>query len=274
MPRVSDSFYLPTGDPGTWQPTEATIGPWSPRSQHGGPPAALVVREAERLAAGVVSGPADALRLSLDFLGPVSTDPVVVAGEVVRTGRSITLVDVTLSQGGRTALHGRVWVLRRAPQGTTPTVPAAAPSTTRTPTRYNPSTVWDFPYARHLDWRAAGGTLVGPGPAQVWGRARVPLVPGECPTSLQRAALRRRLRRRRLGRARLGPVVLRQRRPRPAPAAADAGRVGPARRPHPAGVHRHRAVRHDDPRPRRCLRHHRADAAGLAPGLTRPPSRA
>ena len=50
-----------------------------------------MVRQAERLAAGVVSGPADALRLSLDFLGPVSTDPVVVVGEVVRTGRSITL---------------------------------------------------------------------------------------------------------------------------------------------------------------------------------------
>jgi len=189
VPRVSDSFYLPTGDPGTWQPTEATIGPWSPRSQHGGPPAALVVREAERLAAGVVSGPADALRLSLDFLGPVSTDPVVVAGEVVRTGRSITLVDVTLSQGGRTALHGRVWVLRRAPQGTTPTVPAVAALDHPDPDSLSPSTVWDFPYARHLDWRAAGGSLVRPGPAQVWGRARVPLVPGECPTSLQRAVL-------------------------------------------------------------------------------------
>ena len=86
MPRVSDSFYLPTGDPGTWQPTEATIGPWSPRSQHGGPPAALVVREAERLAAGVVSGPADALRLSLDFLGPVSTFGTSTFGKITSVG--------------------------------------------------------------------------------------------------------------------------------------------------------------------------------------------
>src|SRR5690242_14559824 len=108
-----------------------------------------MVREAERLAAEVVSGPADALRLSLDFLGPVSTDPVVVAGEVVRTGRSITLVDVTLSQDGRAALRGRVWVLRRAPEGTTPAVPAAAVEHPD-PDSLTPSTVWDFPYARHL----------------------------------------------------------------------------------------------------------------------------
>ena len=124
-----------------------------------------MVRQAERLAADVVSGPADALRLSLDFLGPVSTDPVVVVGEVVRTGRSITLVDVTLSQGGRAALHGRVWVLRRAPEGTTPTVsevPRPPGPRLARPVRR----CWDFPYARHLDWRAAGGTLVGPGPAR------------------------------------------------------------------------------------------------------------
>jgi hypothetical protein len=185
---VSDSFFVSTGDPCTWQPTEATVGPWSPRSQHGGPPAALMVRQAERLAADVVSGPADALRLSLDFLGPVSTDPVVVVGEVVRTGRSITLVDVTLSQGGRAALHGRIWVLRRAPEGTTPTVSEGAPDHPD-PDSLAPSGAWDFPYARHLDWRPAGGTLVGSGPAQVWVRPRVPVVPGERPTSLQRAAL-------------------------------------------------------------------------------------
>jgi acyl-CoA thioesterase len=185
---VSDSFFLPTGDACTWQPTEATVGPWSPRLQHGGPPAALMVRQAERLAADVVSGPADALRLSLDFLGPVSTDPVVLGGTVVRTGRSVTLVDVTLSQGGRAALHARVWLLRRAPEGTTPTVPGRAPEHPD-PDSFGPSALWDFPYARHLDWRAVGGTLVGSGPAQVWVRPRVPVVPGERPTSLQQAAL-------------------------------------------------------------------------------------
>ena len=148
-----------------------------------------MVREAERLAAGVVSGPADALRLSLDFLGPVSTDPVVVAGEVVRTGRSITLVDVTLSQGGRTALHGRVWLLAAGTPGTTPTVPATAALDHPDPDSLDPSTVWDFPYARHLEWRAAGGTW----PALA--RHRSGVVPGcrwspaSARASLQRAAL-------------------------------------------------------------------------------------
>ena len=185
------------------------------------PPAALVVRQAERLAADVVSGPADALRLSLEFLGPVSTDPVVVVGQVVRTGRSITLVDVTLSQGGRAALHGRVWVLRRAPREARRPCPVVPPST-RTPTRSPPQ---DCGTSR------TPGTSTGERPA-ARSSARGPLrsgsVPGcrSSPASPHQPAAgraRRRLRQWRLGRAGLGPVVVRQRRPRPAPSPADAG---------------------------------------------------
>ena len=185
---MADSFFTPAGDERTWQPTRATVGPWSPTMQHGGPPSALVVREAERLGAAAAGVPVDALRVSLDFFGAVTTDPVRVSGEVVRSGRSVTLVDVHLEQDGRTALRGSVWMVRRAPEDTVPAVPgpdAGLPG----PEEVKPSDLWDFPYIEHIEWRAVSGSAHQPGPAQVWARPLVPLVPGEQPSGLQRAVL-------------------------------------------------------------------------------------
>ncbi|HET7660979.1 MAG TPA: thioesterase family protein [Oryzihumus sp.] len=185
---MADSFFTPTDDPHTWQPTRATVGPWAPTMQHGGPPSALVVREAERLGAAAADGPVDALRVSLDFFGPVTTDPVRVSGEVVRAGRSVTLVDVHLEQDGRTALRGSVWLVRRDAEGATPAVPGPE-SGLPGPDELAPFEVWHFPYIEHFDWRVILGSTTQPGPAQVWARPLVPLVPGEEPTGLQRAVL-------------------------------------------------------------------------------------
>lgn len=50
-------------------------------------------------------------------------------------------------------------------------------------------TDWTFPYAQALDWRVVGGDPVGAGPATVWSRASIPVVPDEDPSGLQRAVL-------------------------------------------------------------------------------------
>src|SRR6476620_7056746 len=119
--------------------------------QHGGPPSALVVREAEQLGAAASEGPVDALRVSLDFFGPVTTEPVRVSGEVVRAGRSVNLVDVHLEQDGRTALRGSVWLVRRDTEGATPVVPGPE-SGLPGPEDLAPFGVWHFPYIEHFDW--------------------------------------------------------------------------------------------------------------------------
>jgi len=185
---VADSFYEPTDDEQTWQPTRATVGPWSPTMQHGGPPAALLVREAERLGAAAFDGPADALRVSVDFFGPITTEPLTVSAEVVRAGRSVTLFDAHLDQGGRTQLRGTVWLLRRAEDSATPDVPGPA-SGIPEPEALKTFDAWDFPYVEHFEWRQVFGLANEPGPAQVWARPLVPLVPGEQTSSLQRAVL-------------------------------------------------------------------------------------
>ena len=42
---VPRALYVPTDD--GFEATALTIGPWDPRLQHAGPPAALLAREAE-----------------------------------------------------------------------------------------------------------------------------------------------------------------------------------------------------------------------------------
>ncbi|HKG50681.1 MAG TPA: thioesterase family protein [Actinomycetales bacterium] len=174
-------------DVGTrWRATEATEGPWSPALQHGGPPSALLVRAAER-AARRHTGRDDlqALRVVVDFLGPVPVGVVAARAQVLRAGRSAVLVESELSTSERTALRATTWLVREATEPTPTAAPASEPSPPD-PDALPDDDTWDFGYARHVRWRRASGTLRGQGPASVWMSPSVPLVPGEPLTGLQR----------------------------------------------------------------------------------------
>src|SRR6476660_10220485 len=64
------ALYVPTDD--GFLATALTIGPWDPGLQHAGPPAALLLREAER-ASGVAGG--QTVRLAYDIFAPVPVGP-------------------------------------------------------------------------------------------------------------------------------------------------------------------------------------------------------
>lgn len=189
---MTEHFFVPL-DPesGAWEATPACAGPWSAQMQHGGPPSALLVRQAE-LQARVTRDDLAAYRVAVDFLGPVPVGPVEVRARVVRSGRSVVLVDSELSVSGRTCLHSRTWLIRREVPEPTPVV------TGDDPPMPGPDDVpvvadWPFPYAEHMEWRRLLGHGREPGPGQVWGRPRIPLVPVEADplpmSGLQRAAL-------------------------------------------------------------------------------------
>src|SRR3954469_8435870 len=91
---VPGELYLPTDD--GFVATALTIGPWDAGLQHAGPPAALLLREAER-AGGIAGG--QAVRLSYDIFAPVPVGPVRVSASVVRPGRRIELVETVLTAG-------------------------------------------------------------------------------------------------------------------------------------------------------------------------------
>lgn len=176
MAGLPDAFFQPVGVL-TWQPTEATVGPWSRELQHGGPPIALLAR-AMRLHPG--DEDLTIARLTVEFLGPVPVAPCSVAVRVLRPGRRIELLQGELSVGGKPVLLAHAWRLQRA-VGSSPAIPdpfVPPPLPELETTEFFPG-VTHFPYGHALEWRFVRGSFVAPGPALVWGRARIPLVAGE-----------------------------------------------------------------------------------------------
>lgn len=168
-------------------PTERARGPWDPRAQHGGAPAALLAAELERLQdAGF-----RVARVTCELLRPVPLAPLAVAAQLIRSGRRVQLAEAELSHDGRPVARATGLALRQAP-GTTPAVtppggdpppplppppPAAAPPGTRGASFG----------ADGVEIRFAEGQWAQPGPATAWLRLRVPLVADESTSPLARA---------------------------------------------------------------------------------------
>lgn len=184
---MADAFFLPLGDD-RFSSTEHTGGPWDPALQHAGPPSALLARLIEQQPS---PWPAVVTRMSVDILGPVPVAELSARTGVLRSGRSIELVEAELAHEGRVAIRARAWKVRRqdlelpplpaehdAPPGEL--VPRFPDAATPLPGK------WVAGYLQAMEWREAHGAWGPPGPAAVWGRMRYPLVPDEEPTGLQR----------------------------------------------------------------------------------------
>jgi len=165
-------------------PSPLTAGPWSPDAQHGGPVAALFAHsiEAEPAADG-----RDLLRLSVELLRPVPLAPLTVRTEVVRTGRTVTLVDCFLTAGTTELARSRGLLLARRALELPPADPVAAPplpgEDPRTPLG-PPRT----PFLDAVDLRFVRGEWDRPGPAGLWGRLRLAVVAGEAVSGMARVA--------------------------------------------------------------------------------------
>jgi hypothetical protein len=176
-----DAFYVALGD-GRFVSTEHTGGPWDPSLQHGGPPSALLARAIETMP---TSWPGVVIRMSVDILGPVPVAEVALRTEVLRSGRSVELVQAELAAGGRVAVRATAWRVRAA-RHELPDRPEPVHDVPPFPAVDTPSPPWPGGYLRAMQWRIAGGGWSRPGPATVWARMRLPLVAGEQPTGLQR----------------------------------------------------------------------------------------
>lgn len=181
---------------GTVVSNAACGGPWHPELQHGGPPNALLVHLAERLAAAA-AGRTDliAVRLAAEFVGPVPVQPLTVAARVDRLSRTAALVTASLStvtEPARVCLQSRIWLL--APGELPPRAARATPNGHLPDGAPSPGDLPElgfdnFPYARQLDWRLAAGAGRAPGPTAAWISARIPLLPEQPYSGLQRTAL-------------------------------------------------------------------------------------
>lgn len=159
-----------------------TTGPWDPRSQHGGPPSALLGRAIERCA------PRDDVmvaRMTVELLGPVPIGELEVRARMARPGRSVELVEAAISAGGRDVARAQAWRVRRTSGASVASRHATAPPLPEHAVA-GPPKGWVDGYLSAVEWRFARGGLGEGGPATAWTRLRHPLVPGEEPTPLQR----------------------------------------------------------------------------------------
>lgn len=172
------AFYLPAGD-GVFRSTPHTVGPWAATDQHGGPPAALLVRALERVL------PVDGwlARISVDLLSAIPVADLGVAASVVRPGRSVQLAVATLAAGGRDVARATGWWHRLGDTAAVASTAAPPPL----PDQADPvDDRWPGGYLRAMEWRRVKGDFAEPGPAVIWSRMRIPLVEGEQPSSTQR----------------------------------------------------------------------------------------
>ena len=173
-----EAFYEPLGD-GRFRSTPHTAGPWDVRSQHAGPPAALLARALER------AEPRDGTllsRVTCEILGPIPVAEVEVEARVLRAGRTVELLEASLRAGGRPAMTARAW---RMPLTAAPDAGGEDASPPERPAEPTPPP-HDFGYGHAVDVRFARGGWRVPGPATVWTRLRVGVVADEPPSPLQR----------------------------------------------------------------------------------------
>jgi len=179
-----DAFYERADD--GYIASELTRGPWDPGAQHAGPPSALIGREIERL------GDGDGFqvgRVTFEILKPVPIGPVRVEAEVARPGRSVQMVEASISNDEGELMRARAWRLRTTsieiPDDVLSTpAPPPGPETGSKPDFF--ATGQDAGYHTAMEWRSVGGGFLEPGPATVWMRMGCQLVAGEEPTPLQR----------------------------------------------------------------------------------------
>ncbi len=188
---MPDSFYELAGD--LYVATELTRGPWDPGAQHAGPPAALIGREIERLGGGRIGGeagpPAQVGRITYEVLRSVPIAPLHVEARIVRPGRRVEMFEATLSdEGGDELMRAQGWRLRtdsvefELPESSTTRQPG--PETGKPGEFFH--TGYDVGYHTAMEYRFVSGAFMETGPATVWMRMAVPLVPGEQPSPLQR----------------------------------------------------------------------------------------
>lgn len=153
--------------------TSHVSGAWDVDAQHIAPALGLLTHavEADRDRRG-----ADHLvlaRLSFDILGPVPVDVVEVSVEVLRPGRTIELVEATLSHAGRAVVLLRAWLLQtRDTTGLRAiALPAIAPPDELP--AWDPTTVWPGGFIASAEVRRR---QVEPGRAAFWVRTATPLL--------------------------------------------------------------------------------------------------
>jgi hypothetical protein len=128
-------------------------------------------------------------RFTCEILRPIPVGEITVAARLARPGRSVELLEAAATADGREVARATAWRVRRTAADPVPSrlpVPEGLPD--QYPSMPQPRS-WVDGYLSAIEWRAIRGGLTKPGPADVWGRMRYPLVPDEEPSPLERVLI-------------------------------------------------------------------------------------
>ncbi|MFI8432761.1 thioesterase family protein [Streptomyces sp. NPDC079020] len=108
-PADRASYYERTGAH-SYKPTAHAGGAWRTDEQHFSPLAGLVVHAVEQ---HLATRPEQLVlaRISYDILGRIALDECEISVEALRPGRTIELLEATVSIGGRMVVRARAWLL-------------------------------------------------------------------------------------------------------------------------------------------------------------------
>lgn len=160
-----------------FRPTRITGGSWNFEEQHIAPVVGLISH--------LILADRDARhgenklrmrRFSCDILGTIPIEPFDVEVRVVRPGRTIELVEATLTHGGRAAVNARAWLVKEFDTAdiagsTVPRIPPADEMP-----QWQMDEVWHGGFVETVEVRR---NSAGPGRAQFWLRSTRPLLADE-----------------------------------------------------------------------------------------------
>ncbi|MDM0114102.1 thioesterase family protein [Variovorax sp. J22R133] len=167
--------YSRKGD--AWHPTVHARGPWDPRAQHGGAPAALLVHVAE----SAVEGPGWQLaRLTLELIRPVPLAPLTTRC-TVQPARSTARVYIDLYAGETLIAKAHGLMLRQhalnlpaGMPGWSPSQLLPSPGDCKDPLRIAGLPGGTSFYGTAMETRNAQGDPSRPGPGAAWFRLVLP----------------------------------------------------------------------------------------------------
>ncbi|MBB3036529.1 thioesterase family protein [Hoyosella altamirensis] len=174
--------YFTRIDEHRYRPTERTGGAWSPTEQHISPVIGVMIHEVERFIAKREPDNLAITRISVDILGVLSIEDFDIHVDVIRPGKTIELLEATVTAGGRHAVRARLWRLSVADTsavagGVQPQlVPPEAMDS------WDMTQLWPGGYISSLDVRTAAPPQ--PGRTTAWVSSDVALVGNEPASAL------------------------------------------------------------------------------------------
>ncbi len=170
--------YFERLDRQRFRATSAVEGAWNVAEQHIAPALGLLAHaiESDRDARRDDAHTLVLGRISYDILGTLPIDDVEIGIRMLRPGRTIELVEASLSHDGRAAVLARAWLMRTA--DTTSLAGSALPPMpgVQELEPWDPREVWPGEFVRSVEVRREQDE---PGRARFWLRPRIPLLLGE-----------------------------------------------------------------------------------------------